>query len=351
MRRKSFLEEKSPYFFLKVAMAGLIVIASAGLVNSAMAAETIKIGVIQPTSGPIADIGKDIAGGIEVGVAMVNERGGVTIKGQKYLLKTVSYDDQCKPPSAVAAARKLMTLDKVKFIFGPTCSSAARVVLEITEEPKVMVFTSGTAVKITENPYAFRVSVPSAGLVPFYTSHFMRKRGLKNIAFLAQNDDYGRGIVAMYQKEIKKNGGKIAGVEYHQRGATDLYPQLTKLKALDFDALFLGIPGKTAGFAIRQYDWKSKDPRTVAYVKKYKDMFNRKASHLGGAGICDGVLMFARALEAAGTIDNADKIRNALLNIEFKGITSAYGYESTGELKVKPFLMKIQGGKLERVKE
>ena len=381
MRTNNFFKEKSNRLYGAMISAVFVLTAMVVWTIPALAAEKIKLGICQPITGPIADIGKDIANGAKVAVSMINEKGGVGVRGKKYLFETIVYDDKCKPPDAVAAVRKMITINKVKFIVGPTCSSAARAVLEIIEEPKVLIFTSGTAVKVTENPYAFRVSVPSAGLAPFYVSYFMKKQGIKNIAFLAQNDRYGRGIVKIYQKQIEKQGGKIVGVEYHDRGATDLYPQLTKIKALSFDALFLAIPGKSAGFAMKQakelgikqtiigteaiateeplmaagkasegivfpytYNWKSDNPRTKEYVQKYQKMFYRDANQLGGAGSCDGVLMLAAAMEAAGTVTDTDAIKKTLLEIDFKGITSAYGYNAGGELKVEPFLMKIHNG-------
>ena len=62
----------------KMIMAGFAGLVAAGLVSfSAAAAETIKIGLIEPLSGRIAAVGNDALQGFEFNAARVDDRGRV----------------------------------------------------------------------------------------------------------------------------------------------------------------------------------------------------------------------------------------------------------------------------------
>ena len=50
---------------------------------------------------------------------MVNDRGGLTIKGQKYNIEVVMEDAKSSMDGYTAAATKLVLDDKVKFVVGP----------------------------------------------------------------------------------------------------------------------------------------------------------------------------------------------------------------------------------------
>ena len=68
---------------------------------------------------------------------MLNERGGITIKGQKYLIELIAEDCKSTADGVVAAANKLVYDEKVKFIAGPAAffSAAAK---EVCEPEKVL---------------------------------------------------------------------------------------------------------------------------------------------------------------------------------------------------------------------
>src|SRR5512139_1637541 len=76
----------------------------------ASSAETksLKIGLITSVTGPMAPGFRALVEAAKPAEDLINQRGGVTIKGQKYRVEIVTTDDQSSPPGAVAATNRLL---------------------------------------------------------------------------------------------------------------------------------------------------------------------------------------------------------------------------------------------------
>lgn len=85
-----------------------IVMVSAFTVT-AMAAETIKIGVNVPLTGFAASDGESALNGAKLAMEQINKAGGIDGKQ----LELVVYDDQASPRQSVPIATKLIEKDKV----------------------------------------------------------------------------------------------------------------------------------------------------------------------------------------------------------------------------------------------
>ena len=70
-------------------------------------AKVLKIGLIVSLTGPMAPGFKSMADAAKPAADVLNKRGGITVKGQKYMVEFVTEDDQSSPAGAVAAANKL----------------------------------------------------------------------------------------------------------------------------------------------------------------------------------------------------------------------------------------------------
>lgn len=88
-----------------------------GSVSLVHAADTIKIGIAGPVTGPVAQYGDMQFTGGKMAVEQINKAGG--IKGKQ--IEAVIYDDACDPKQAVAVANKVIN-DGVKFVVGHLCS-------------------------------------------------------------------------------------------------------------------------------------------------------------------------------------------------------------------------------------
>src|SRR3954469_20347890 len=98
-----------------VGAASLLVASMFGLSISSQANdEPIRIGVLAPFTGTGGPYGKEIEEAARAAAVVINDAGGVL--GRK--LELVAADDESVPTSGVAAARKLIDVDKVVAISG-----------------------------------------------------------------------------------------------------------------------------------------------------------------------------------------------------------------------------------------
>src|SRR3972149_11200504 len=88
------------------------------------APEVIKIGVIQPLTGELANFGKTVVNGIQL--AVDDYKDSVTEK-----IQLIIEDSKGEPNSSVSAFNKLMSIDKVKFVIGDLTSSSTLAIAPI----------------------------------------------------------------------------------------------------------------------------------------------------------------------------------------------------------------------------
>lgn len=197
----------------------------------------VKIGVIQPLSGPVAASGNYVRMGAEIARDWINARGGIS--GRK--VELVIEDNKSDPKEAASAAEKLIVRDRVPAIMGAWGSSMTLAAMPKLEEYGVpMVVETSSAASITKrgNPWIFRISPPSE-MEALGLERYVDKLGVKKADFLAVNTDWGRGAVGAFGDMLKKKGAVVGAAEFMDQAATDMNAQITKIKATGGDTLFL----------------------------------------------------------------------------------------------------------------
>lgn len=102
-----------------VFLALAVGVASAAMTGSAIA-ETIKIGVSGPKSGPAAGAaGAVFWPNIQLWVQTVNDAGGIKVGDTMMPVEIIEYDDKSTPEEAIKNIQRLATQDKVDFIIPP----------------------------------------------------------------------------------------------------------------------------------------------------------------------------------------------------------------------------------------
>jgi ABC-type branched-subunit amino acid transport system substrate-binding protein len=86
--------------------------------EAAAQAKTLKIGLISSVTGPMAPAFKSELDAAKPTAVFMNQRGVITVGGQKYQIEIVTADDQSSPAGAVAAANKVLQ-EGVRFIVAP----------------------------------------------------------------------------------------------------------------------------------------------------------------------------------------------------------------------------------------
>ena len=339
-----------------VLLAALLVV---GLSTPALAQKPVKIGVLTPLSPPgDASAGQLILRGAKMGAEEVNAHGGV-LGGRK--IELVVEDDSGTPEKGSAGFRKLATQDQVVAVVGQFHSSVMAAVQVLAEQFKVPVFsTQASAKQITEQHlnFTFRTHVIDPDRCQMWT-RWAKERGFKRAALIAENTDYGVGLVDETKKAFASlyPGGELKTMIF-DRAVVDLTPQLLEIKNWKPDVLFnggigtptyliakqawdvgltpavptlisydaparpeywknLGEKGNWASFIVYYHPTMKLTPRGEAFRKKYIAEYKEDPIYGALNGYAQVVLL-GDALNAAKS-DNTDALVKALLAGKFEG--------------------------------
>jgi branched-chain amino acid transport system substrate-binding protein len=189
-------------------------------VPSAIAADPIKIGIIQGLSGPYEIYGKAEVTGFKMGLEYFT-KGTNKILGRD--VKLFIEDTQLKAARAKMLLTKLYSDDKVDLVIGPTSSGVALAILPVAQQfKKILIVEPAVADAITGkawNRYIFRTG-RNSGQDAISNAVAISKPGV-SIATIAQDYAFGKDGVAAYKKASEKLGAKIVHEEYADPKGTD----------------------------------------------------------------------------------------------------------------------------------
>lgn len=344
----------------------------------------VKIGVVLPTSGPIAYDGTLALNGVKMAVDEINKAGG--IKGN--MIELSVQDSAGIPATAVAAMEKLVGMEKVVAVIGDFGSSCTLAMMDVAKRAQVPLITPvSLAPKITEmgNIWMFRGCDNSAMIAKAFTKWAVQEKKADKWAYIAINTDYGRGSVEAFNAELNKLGAKVVFTEYFNQGETDYYPIVTKLSASDANGLCLfgetvdlsrvvaqyhemGIGGRmlvmdpTSGTFNAKFLELAKDnaegivgasrfvaviqtPAAQKFVADYRARYNVDPEKYAQAGY-DCARMVAMAIGKADSLDTA-KIRENLAAIKYEGPQGKAYFDEKNQLIIDEYIIVVKGGKLE----
>ncbi|RKH50832.1 ABC transporter substrate-binding protein [Corallococcus sp. AB049A] len=201
---------------------------------------SILIGEVGSLTGSEATFGISARNGIDLALQEANAEGGV--RGQKLVVRV--YDSQGRPEEGAQAATRLIAQDRVVALLGEAASSVSMAMADKAQAAKVpMITPTSTSPEVTKKgDYIFRVCFidPFQGLV---MAKFARENlKLSKVAVLTDNKSaFSVGLADVFNQKFKEFGGTIAGNESYSKGDTDFRAQLTSIKNMKPEAVF--VPG------------------------------------------------------------------------------------------------------------
>jgi len=225
---------------------------AAGLAFSAGAhAQTIKIGVVGPTTGAVTQYGDMVREGVDTAVERINAAGG--INGKK--LETVVIDDGCEPKQGPVAANRVVN-SKIGFVVGHVCSGATIAAADIyNNEGVVMVTPSATSPALTDGKnyeFIFRTIGRDDQQGPAIAAYIATELKARTVALVDDKTAYGEGLAAEVEKALRARGVAIVGRERTTDKETDFKSILTRIKSRNPDAVFHGGMDATGGLLLKQ---------------------------------------------------------------------------------------------------
>ena len=373
----------------------LISVLLVGLVGTAFASDgVIKIGAAVSLTGKMAYEGRLVKEGYEVWEDWVNSHGGINAGGKNYQVKMVYYDDESTPVRGAKLTEKLITQNKVDFLFGPFSSSITFATTAIGEKYNIITIApEANATKVYNRGYknVFSVLPPAPMLmVPIaYLAENLDPKP-KTVAIITANDLFPLSCAEGFRDKCIELGFDVVLFEKYPAGATDISTLLTKVKNLNPDILadagytadalmvmrqckelninpqmyafsvgvmipsFIEELGADAEYAFEGEWWlpnmKNEDAvfgTTADYVQACKDKFGEDYMpeyHVSSASTA-GILL-QLAIEKADSVET-EKVRDALASLDLELSTwPAIAFNEKGQnIKWLHPVVQVQNGK------
>jgi branched-chain amino acid transport system substrate-binding protein len=232
-------------------LIGSSLVLVAGLLFAGVAtAQDVSVAVAGPMTGREAVFGRQMKDGAELAVADINAAGGVL--GKK--LKLQISDDQCDPKQARSVAEQIASA-KMPFVAGHYCSSSSIPASEAYAEGGVLQITpASTNPTFTERGLwnTFRVCGRDDQQGAVAGEYLAKTFANKNIAILNDKTTYGKGLADETKKAMNKAGVQEKVFESYNKGESDFNALVSKMKAANIDAVFVGGYHQEAGLILRQ---------------------------------------------------------------------------------------------------
>ncbi|MBQ8952610.1 MAG: ABC transporter substrate-binding protein [Clostridia bacterium] len=351
--------------------------------GSAMA-DSIKIAVIGPFTGPAANYGLACRYGAQVAADEINAQGGLQIE-------LIFEDDEHDTEKAINAYNAVMEAG-AQMIDGTTTTNPCLAVSAVAYEERVFMLTPSASndgvVADKDNMYQVCFQDPVMGT---FSADMIAENGMgTKVAVIYNNaDDYSTTIFQSFKAEAEKIGLEIVSettfaaddntdftvqvADAKDKGAdlvflpiyyTPASNILRTAKSMDYAPVFFGVDGMDGILAMDNFDASlaedvilltpfsafSTDEQVVNFVEKYMAISGGVEPNQFGADSYDAIYALYQASVAAGitgetSYDEAcELLIEQFSSMEYVGLTGDMKWDETGAVSKEPAAYVIKGG-------
>lgn len=266
-------------------MKKIMAIGLSALVASTLFAKEIKVGILQPLTGPIASFGQKTLDGIK----LIHSKYSKLPNGDT--IKLVIVDNQFDKVQTVNGYKRLVSGENVVAIEGPLASSMALAIKRFADSTKTPTVTQiATNPRVTKGSKYITRACFTDDFQGTVAAKYALKHGLKNaVIVFDMKQDYSVGLAKAFEKAYKKGGGKVLKKLFINSGDKDFNAQVAQIKRLNPQFIYTPIYAPEEGLFLRQL--------RAAGVK---------APVMGGDGIADPGLLKKLAGKAANGVMYTD---------------------------------------------
>ena len=326
---------------------------------------SIKIGIIAPLTGNLANVGQELVQGMNIARDEINAAGGINGKQ----LQLVVEDGKCDPKEATSAATKLIQIDRVKVIIGGTCTGESMAIAPIATQNKVVELSPMTSGSVYSNTgeWTFRTNpVDRATEIV----QLLADKHFQKLAIISEQTAFSQSIRTDFKANAEKQGMSVVADENFESKEVDFRSYLTKMQSASPDAYFLNTNsgpvgtnlarqakelGLTPLYGSRGYELANpaQFPKELEGITFYGSagvvntntsqatkLFDAYRKRTGKEPFCafcvasqyDDTKLIAQALQACG--ENTECMKNWLYTMQpYQGVIGTRSEEHTSELQ------------------
>ena len=343
---------------------------------------TIKIGVVGPFTGSAASFGDLMMRGLDLAE-------GTLTPEQRAHIQIIKEDDACSGKNAVTAVKKLIEVDKVKYIIGPLCNESTLATEHLFEDNKVISVSIGLpSNKIAEmGPYHFSFSPEIEYLMKTLSQEVVAKNmhrvAVVHITSAMEEENY-----VNFVKHFKDLGGTIVADEVAPKGTTDFRDVVLKIKQSQPDSIVImayregelntllkqlsdaGL-GNLPKFGIHAvqtpailnvrdlaegliYPYpadKTTNESAAEYARMYREQYNADPD-ISSSNTYDSLRIFVSAIEKCG-YSSTECVRDSIAHLNnYQGANGRLSLDERGVGTYKEIMLKvIHGGTFEKLNQ
>jgi branched-chain amino acid transport system substrate-binding protein len=372
----------------------LLLLLSAGTLTVAQddAPESITIGAVIPISGRYAGGGAQVQRGYELGIAAINEAGGVHVEelDADLPLELILLDDESDPTKTVSNLEDLNSQGVVAYLggFGSDLHVAAAAIAEKNEVAYLGV--AFALWDIHQQGYRYLFSPfpksPDLAIATFeMLNEIPEETRPTRIGILQEQTDWGIEFGTLWQEEAEANGYEVVAYEEYAPGTTDFTDAILSLQEAEAQVL-LALPNPPDGIAlatqmaelgytpelsliIRAPDaptwmealgpagdftlfspgWHNAMgfPGVDELNEAHIELMERPADPIVGPSYAL-IQILADSIERAGTLDR-EAVRDAIAETDLDTVMGHITFREDGTGTVTPAMLQYQEGKVQLV--
>ncbi len=350
--------------------------------TTALAEDTIKIGLIGPQTGGAAVYGMAVARAAQIAVDEINAQGGLQIALDVQ-------DDEHDAEKAINAYNAVLD-NGAQMILGTVTTTPCIAVSAQAYEDRVFMLTpsasSPAVIEGKDNMYQVCFTDPAQGAASAEYI-FQNKLGEKVGVIYNNGDVYSTGIYQTFEAKAAELGLEIVKVSTFTDDTTDFSVQVTDMKNAGADVVFLpiyytpasliltesskqefapvffGVDGMDGILTVEGFDTSlaegvmlltpfsadAEDEKTKAFVAKYQELYGEVPNQFA-ADAYDGIYaLYAAAVAGGITGDTSVEDACEILIAQFQtltvdGLTGTMTWSATGEVTKTPTAVVIKDG-------
>jgi branched-chain amino acid transport system substrate-binding protein len=218
---------------LLLALAGTALVPASALSQSK---EPILIGVGGPLTGQYAQYGAQWKKGFDLALDEINGAGGINGRPLQYVFE----DTQSDPRQTVNIARKYVADERIVVEVGDFSSAASMAASPIYQAAGMVQFgfTNSHPDFTKGGDFIWSNAVNQKDEMPLLAD-FIRDLGLKKVAVLHLNSDWGRTAKDILVTAVKERGGEVVGSEGYLADEKDFRSAIVRLRSANPDSIAL----------------------------------------------------------------------------------------------------------------